>query len=671
MQITIQNGVYVASCSYQEKGLVDGKTGAGFFWHGGNCRPNCSGCRAGLPLKVWFTPFKEKAARLVSYADDAAKAALGATVAALEQSHAAQTDDSFNPPCPEGLAYLPYQKAGIRYALNRAGVLIGDEMGLGKTIQALGIVNSDTSIKTVLVVCPASLRMNWVREAQKWCCREFTYCIADTTTLPADASFVVVNFDKLSKLAPQLLARQWDLLVVDECHKCKNPKAQRTQAVLGVPSRKQGEQRKPGLVDVARRKVFLTGTPILNRPIELHPLVSVLEPTFSNFFGFAKRYCDAKQVPAGRRLVWDFSGASHLDELQTRLRATCMVRRLKKDVLTDLPPKRRQVITLAQNGAAGAVAAEQAAWAKREDRIQQLQDEADLAHAAGDEQAYTAAVAAMQREQIGFEEISKARHALALAKVPAVLDHLDTLLEEIDKVVVFAHHQDVVDAIAGHFPGACVTLTSQTPMDDRQANVDRFQTDPSCRVFIGGIQAAGVGHTLTAASTVVFAELDWVPGNVSQAEDRCHRIGQSAPVLIQHLVVDGSLDANMAQTIVSKQNVADKALDNDTSIKVQLLPSKRAHVAKPKKYPEISAAEREAASLCIQLLAGVCDGARKIDGQGFNKFDSRIGHALAMVPAAAMTDGQAYLAKQIARKYRRQLPADVYAVLFPGTAEQE
>jgi SWI/SNF-related matrix-associated actin-dependent regulator 1 of chromatin subfamily A len=663
MKLTVKGSVFVAESSYEER-LAPKQ--AGFFWHGGNCRPGCKACSEGLG-KVWFTPFKEKAVRLVEWADDAAKAALDHTAQALAQSAAADVSD-FDPPCPEGLAYLPYQKAGIRYALDRQGVLIGDEMGLGKTIQALGIVNTDTSIKTVLVVCPASLRMNWVREAQKWLCRQFTYCIADTHSVPEGATFVVVNFDKLAKLAPVLMARSWDLLVVDECHKAKNPKAQRSQAILGVPPRKRGDQRKPGLVDVARRKAFLTGTPILNKPVELHGLVAALEPTFANFFSFAKRYCNAQQILAGRRMVWDFSGSSHLDELQTRLRATCMVRRLKADVLKELPAKRRQVITLAQNGAAGAVATEQTAWAKRADRIQQLQDEADLAHAAGDRAAYEAAIAAMQREHLDFTEISKARHALALAKIPAVLEHLDTLLEELDKVVVFAHHQDVVAAIADHFPGECVTLTGDTKMDQRQGNVDRFQMDPSCRVFIGNIQAAGVGFTLTAASTVVFAELDWVPANVSQAEDRCHRIGQTATVLVQHLVVDGSLDANMAQTIVGKQGMADAALDNDTSIKLQLLPSKRAHVAKPKIYPVASEAERQAAIACLQMLAGVCDGARKVDGQGFNRIDAFIGHKLA--GCYTLTDGQVFLAKQITRKYRGQLPSDIYAVLFPGVAEK-
>lgn len=664
MKLTVKGSVFVAESSYEER-LAPKQ--AGFFWHGGNCRPGCKACAEGLG-KAWWTPFKEKAVRLVAWADDAAKAALDRTAQALAQSAAADAAPDFDPPHPAGLEYLPYQRAGIRYALDRQGVLIGDEMGLGKTIQALGIVNADTSIKSVLVVCPASLRMNWVREAQRWLTRPFCFCIADTCGVPEDATFVVVNFDKLSKLAPVLMARSWDLLVVDEAHKAKNPKAQRTQAILGVPPRKQGDQRKPGLVDRARRKAFLTGTPILNKPVELHGLVAALEPTFSNFFSFAKRYCNARQVPAGHRMVWDFSGASHLDELQTRLRATCMVRRLKADVLKELPAKRRQVITLAQNGAAGAVTAEQTAWAKRADRIQQLQDEADLAHAAGDKAAYDAAVAAMQREQLDFTEISAARHQLALAKVPAVLEHLDTLLEELDKVVVFAHHQDVVDALAAHFADAAVVVTGKTPMDQRQGNVDRFQTDPSCRVFIGNIQAAGVGFTLTAASTVVFAELDWVPANVSQAEDRCHRIGQTATVLIQHLVVDGSLDANMAQTIVAKQNMADAALDNDTSIKVQLLPSKRPHVAKPKNYPVASEAERQAASLCLQLLAGVCDGARRRDGAGFNACDAFIGHRLAALPTLA--DGQVFLAKQITRKYRGQLPSDIYAVLFPGVAEK-
>src|SRR3990167_6920453 len=174
--------------------------------------------------------------------------------------------------------------------------------------------------------------------------------------------------------------------------------------------------------------------------------------------------------------------------------------------------------------------------------------------------------------QAAFTEISKLRHATALAKLPMVMIHLRDQLDAGNKVVVFAHHHDVVAAIAAEFGAAAVTLTGETGMAERQAAVDRFQSDDSCTLFIGSIHAAGVGITLTAAAHVIFAELDWVPGNLSQAEDRCHRIGQSGSVLVQHLVLDGSIDATMAQTITAKQDIIDRALDDPASTDIAQIP---------------------------------------------------------------------------------------------------
>lgn len=670
MRVSFKNGVFVFESTYAEKDAVKA---AGAWWHGGNCRPGCKACDAKLPLRVWWTPKQEVAARLSQYADKDAKEALAGHVETVAASRA--TDANIDVPCPDGLAYLPYQKAGIAYAMRRPRVLIGDEMGLGKTIQLLGIINADPSIKNVLIVCPASLRLNWQREAQKWLVRPFTFHVVNSSDPPpADATFVIVGYPRISGKAGQvvfgaLMARQWDLVGADECHYVKNPSAQRTVALLGAGAKRAkgstpAKEASPGLISRSRRAVFMTGTPILNRPIEIHPLLQALDPaSWGNFFAFAKRYCDAHQVQAGRKLVWDFKGASHLDELQEKLRSTVMVRRLKKDVLTDLPPKRRQIVTLELNGAAEAVRHERAAWERFEDELARLRLEADLAHAAGDKEAYEAAVSALtQAQRLAFTEISKERHNVAVSKIPACIDHIKGILEaDVPKVIVMAHHHDVIHALAAEFGDEAVTLTGETPMADRQAAVDRFQTDPTCRVFIGSITAAGVGLTLTAASTVIFCELDWVPGNVSQAEDRAHRIGQRDSVLIQHLVLDGSLDARMAEVIVDKQNIADAALDNQNLIKVPALPSDKGK-DRPSKYPQADDIQRHAAAAAMKMLAGMCDGAHQLDGSGFNKLDAAAGHRLAALQRP-MTDGEVWFAKKLANKYRRQLTPDICAAL--------
>ena len=665
MLITYRTGAWVAASTYAEKDAV--KT-AGFRWHGverdtNRCRPGCPACAAGVPLKVWWTSDAAKATRLAAYCDPTATAALAGHTASVAASRAAAPTAATAATCaaipaPTGLIYLPFQAAGIAYALARPNTLIADEMGLGKTIQALGVINADATIKQVLVVCPASLRLNWAREAGRWLVRSFKpHVVESNDPIPADAALVIVNYDRLLRqdTFDALMARQWDLLIADEAHYAKNPAARRTRALLGKPARtgRNPEPATPGLADRATRKLLLTGTPLMNKPIELHPLLACLAPAeFGNFMGYAKRYAAAYQGRYG----WDFSGSAHLDELQERMRGCCMVRRLKADVLKDLPAKRRQVIELPPNGTARALAHEQAAGAQHEATLAALRDEADLAHAAGDKAAYAAAVAQLtQAARTAFTEMSAARHELAMAKAPHVVAHVTSALEDgLAKGVVFAHHKDVVAALVAGLTGyGVVSITGDTAMDARQAAVDSFQADPAVRVFVGNIQAAGVGLTLTAASTVIFAELDWVPANVTQAEDRCHRIGQHDSVLVQHLVVDGSLDARMAKALVAKQALADKALD-DTADQI-VVPAQDAaqRPPRPSKYPASTPAQRDAALACLRALARVCDGAVADDGCGYNGCDTGIGHRLAALDT--LTDGQAWLARRILPKYRGQL----------------
>jgi len=494
--------------------------------------------------KYWFTTDATVAAQLDPRAAAQANQAIAASRA---------TNVAVDIPVPAGLEYLPYQKAGIAYALGRPNTLVGDEMGLGKTIQAIGVINADPSIKSVLVVCPASIKINWARELTKWLMRPLSIGIVNGEFPRTDV--VIVNYDVLAKFRPQIDARQWDMLCADEVHFAKNPKAQRTQALLG--NRKAG---KPGIK--ARRRLFLSGTPIVNRPIELFPLVEALDPDGlgRSFFQFAKRYTMATHNGFG----WDFSGAANLEELQQRLRAKFMVRRLKSEVLKELPPKRRQVVVVpVPAAAAAAVANERAVFEEHRKTIERANTAADAAKARGDKDGYQAAIKALHSaNKIAFEKMSLVRHATAIAKIPALIEHITEILEAEPKVVVFCHHLDVVAALREAFPDAALVTGAEPSMAKRQAEVDRFQHDPECRVFVGTYPgAAGVGWTLTAAQTVVFGELDFVPGNVSQAEDRLHRIGQLGSVLVQHLVFDSSVDTYMAQMIIDKQEVITATLD--------------------------------------------------------------------------------------------------------------
>ncbi len=451
-------------------------------------------------------------------------------------------------PCPEGLSYLPYQKAGIVFALEHPRCMIGDEMGLGKTIQAIGVMNADPSVKTVLIVAPLAVTLNWQREIERWSIKERRIGRASATEWP-DADVVIIHPQILTRHTDRLAERTWDLVVIDESHLFKSGKAQRTKALLGKV--------------VSRRALALTGTPIPNRPVELWPIIHWLVPNeFRSRSQYSIRYCAGHQS----RFGWDESGVSHLDELRERLRTTILMRRLKRDVLTELPAKRRQIIALDNNVTTTvyqAFVAEQEVSGIYEKQLAEAKASVALAKASSDPEVYKQAVAQLRSVQgIAFSQMSDARHKLAVAKAPLVAEHVANALDGgVRKVVVWAHHHDVVNELNAMLSKyGTVVITGETKSEDRQIAMDAFQNG-SARVFIGSITAAGIGITLTAASLVVFAELDWVPANITQAEDRCHRIGQNDSVLIQHLVVDGSLDARMARVLVSKQAIADRALD--------------------------------------------------------------------------------------------------------------
>ena len=566
-----------------------------------------------------------------------------ARAASVEQSRA--TSAEIDLPRPEGLDYMPFQKAGIRFALDRPGVLIGDEMGLGKTIQAIGMINSDETIKTALVICPKSLKLNWKRELEKWLVHPLSIGVANGTYPQTD--IVIMNYEALKKHQAEI-NHEWDIVIVDEAHYIKNQKAQRSQLVKAVQ---------------ARRKVRLTGTPIVNRPAELYNIIEDLGGSWGTFFQFAKRYCNAQDNGWG----WDFSGSSNLDELQRRLRETIMVRRLKADVLKELPRKIRQIVEVEAETSAQKtpVKAEGLYEQASENRLTELRAAVELSKAESDA-TYQAAVERLsEASRVDFTEMSRLRHETAIAKVPAVVDHLKNALEDNDnKIIIAAHHHDVIDTLMNELSEyQPVKLTGETNEQDRQNAVDTFQNKQACRVFIGSITAAGVVITLTASSHLIFAELDWVPGNITQMEDRAHRIGQTETVLVQHIVLSESLDARMARMLVEKQNVIDSALDINHPARTAPVYVPKVSAATRETNPEKLAEEaltltrEQIATIheALRILAGMDgDMANELNGVGYNKIDTVIGHSLAT--QNSLTPKQAMLGYKIARKYHRQLP---------------
>jgi Helicase conserved C-terminal domain/SNF2-related domain len=466
--------------------------------------------------------------------------------------------------------------------------------------------------------------------------------------------FLVCNYDVLADWLPVLSAVPAKTIIFDEIHYAKSRKAKRTIASMALVK-----------AHAHTRILGLTGTPILNRPAELiEPLriLGMFGQVGGSWNHFVTRFCAGHQTRYG----WDISGASHLDELQVKLRANGMIRRLKEDVLPELPGKRRQILALEpeSEGARKAIAAEWQAWKEREERIAELSKQVE---AAKDTEAYKAAVAALSEGyRVAFTEMTHMRRAVAEAKLPQAMEVLEDAVEASKKVVCFAHHHSIIDAVVERFGQCCVKLDGRDSLDARQSAVDRFQNDPAIALFMGQITAAGVGITLTAASHVLFLEGDWSPGNLAQAEDRVHRLGQRNSVLVQHLVLDGSLDARMAQLIIEKMDVIEKAIDARAAADATV--QAPAVIAPPRPLTpvapspdDLSPEQVEAVHSALKALAGLCDGARALDEAGFARFDVKFGHDLAA--RASLTPRQAIAGKKLVLKYHRQLPAELLAVI--------
>lgn len=565
-------------------------------------------------------------------------------------------------PAPAGCVYMPFQLAGARYALNvfrepDAGCLIGDEPGLGKTMQAIAVINATPSIHRVVIICPLTLKGNWERELVKWLTRPLTIGQATADYYPR-TDIVLIHYNILHRYTHRLSSYH-DLLVVDECHRLGNRGTRQTRCVVGhKPSRKESERGAVVTSGIpAKRKLFLSGTPFENRPSQLWPIISYLAPgLFSSRSAFEKRYCGAHQGSHG----WESDGATNLPELAQRLRGSFMVRRLKRDVLKELPPKTRTVVEVPSDGLANVVRDEQRAWAHFEGELERAQVAIELAKAGDSEEAFKTSVAQMrQATSLVFTEISRVRHDTAVAKLPAMIEMLREEMEQTHKIIIAAHHRDVIAGSLAAFPGVSVSLTGETPQAERDAAVARFQNDPECRLFFASIRAAGEGITLTAASTVIFFENDWTASKMGQMSDRAHRIGQRDNVRVLYYVLPGTIDAHMISTWIRKEEILEQALDTEREMLAEeqaLVP--RAEPLATRQQLEVAAtaitsAMREAIHEALRLVARSCDGAHQRDGHGFSKVDVKIGKSLAEQPY--LTPRQAALGQKLCKRYGRQI----------------
>lgn len=450
---------------------------------------------------------------------------------------------------------FPYQLDGVRFIDAREGrAIIGDEMGLGKTFQVITWVHARrralpgiNSSVPALIICPASVKLNWAREFAM--SSDLTvHVITGSKPSPLPRAHVyVINYNLVPAWKDELAKVGLMTIVCDESHYIKTRDSDRTLAIAGgekkVPDPKDKKKKIVvkhwGLAQNVPHILCLSGTPIINRPVEIFVPARLIQPDlFPSFWKFAETYCDAKHDGYG----WDFTGASNTKELHEILSSTIMLRRLKKDVLPDLPPKMRTVIPL----------------------IVPLRE---YKKAESDFKGWL-------RANFGTLALDKAKRAEALvrieklkqlafrAKMHGALEWIEDYLSQNNKLVIFATHTEVLRELEAVYGDMCVTVDGSTPNDQRQAAVDLFQNNPSVRVFLGNIKAAGVGLTLTAASATCFLELGWTPGEHDQAEDRVHRIGQEADsVFAYYLLAAGTIDEQIAELIDDKRRVLNAVLD--------------------------------------------------------------------------------------------------------------
>jgi SWI/SNF-related matrix-associated actin-dependent regulator 1 of chromatin subfamily A len=491
-----------------------------------------------------FNPYA--AIPFYSEADEKAKAQLDSYMKAYDASFA--TEAAHQPPAPQGMDYLPYQKAGIAYAKEKGDVLIGDEPGLGKTIQALGIINQNEG-KRNLIICPASIRLNWEREIRKWSVLGYNRperVTAVNTILTASrgvsptSDFNVVSYDLASRndgLHEALSEIEWDNIVVDECHYLKSTDAKRTQAIFGTA---KGQYSKYFIGKKAKHVIGLTGTPLPNRPRECYTIARALcweAIDFMSFDAFCYRFNPSKKIDYNAVL----EKKGRLPELQARLRTNFMIRRLKKDVLKDLPDKRYELTYIEPNGKIKDVLAK--------------------------ERLLNFSIADLKDP---FSEIwgmvSTVRREMGEAKVPRVMEHVKYLLDivEVPKIVLFAHHKSVMDALTeGLRSYGVVQVRGGVSSVAKNNAVKQFIADANTRIFLGQLDAAGFGidGLQAVCDHVVFAEPAWTPGTNEQAVDRCHRIGQHNNVVAQFLVVEGSLDERVLAAVFDKAQGIHQVLD--------------------------------------------------------------------------------------------------------------
>jgi SWI/SNF-related matrix-associated actin-dependent regulator 1 of chromatin subfamily A len=443
---------------------------------------------------------------------------------------------------------LPYQRAGVRYITDHKRVFLADEMGLGKSVQSLAAVQHQNAYPC-LIVCPPNLALNWATEIDKFFPTRTWKRVVTRSDFPEESTdFTIVGYSNID-FHPENL-KGYTSYIFDESHYLKNPKAKRTKRAQKLAKTAS----KNGLV------LCLTGTPITNRPAEYGPQLEIVGrlKEFGGLWAFYKRYCGAFR---DRFNQWHIDGASNLDELNDRLRGSCYIRRTKDQVLKDLPPIRHSEWMIDPDPKY------LKEYQKAEEDIVKFVTEraAQLAKELGQDPKSAAVRAKFKAEaHEHLIKLSVLKRIAAKTKLKAVDEWVESRINEGRKVVLAAHHREIVDILADQYGG--LKIQGGMTSDAVEATKEKFmeQSAEDAPVLVLSIQAAKTGHTLTAAQDMLFVEHPWTPADVDQISARIHRIGTTGAVQITHALAAGTIDEKVYELINYKRAVVNAATEGTT-----------------------------------------------------------------------------------------------------------
>jgi len=401
---------------------------------------------------------------------------------------------------------------------NNGTCLLADDMGIGKTVESLTYA-LEADVKSLLIVCPASVLYKWQDEVTKW--TGWDSQIVLTGKLPINgARVLIMSYAIMLRRVYELADRVFDLAIFDESTHINNPKAKQSLAADQI---------------IAKSKLFLSGTPFMNRPIELFHVLHMIDPfSFKSYWSFAQKYAGAERTEiwtsGGRRTIWDVSGATNLDELKQKI-APIVIRRTKSEVMQYLPEITRTIIDV------------------------ELKNKSEYLSALLDFKRYLKEHGKTLTSN-ALTKLNYLRQIIGQGKIDSACELAEEALSDPNrKVVLYAHHKDVVSKLVGKLSDyGCATVVGDDSNTKRAETVKKFQEQTLPRVLVIS-DAGGEGIDMYRADTLIVVELPWHDSALEQIEGRVHRNGQKNAVTSYIVLGRNTIDEHIYELIRSKRDV--------------------------------------------------------------------------------------------------------------------